>query len=412
MTNTKKNKITLIQALKAGYKPENREEIFDKHTSGLGLRVSPTGNKTFFYRYRHNGRIRRYKIGKFSKAMTLAAARERADELRLEVKKGGDPQGEEQSIKSQVPRTFGELVTQYKTVHLSTLKQSTQNDYENRIEIILKHFKKDRYLKDISRGDVINFLESIKAPVQAQRIQAILSGILNYAFNRDWIEYNPATKIQLSTKKAKRNKPKKNIDLSNEQVLALWNGFDKYSKVTGSLFKILLVLGQRSGETRQMEWTEIDLNKKLWTIPRTKTKNGLEHFVPLTGLAIEIIEEMKPISEHKTFVFESPTLIGKPLGASSKAAERIRERTKVSDFNIHSLRTTAATKMASLGVSPQVLSKVLNHKTSGEGSTITAIYNQYDYEKEKREALNRWNNKLVRILNNSTGAKIHKIGAL
>lgn len=404
-------KKNLTAAFVDAVKVERRIEYFDENTSGLGLRVSPNGNKTFFYRYRFNKRNRRYTIGKYSKVMTLSKARERADELRLEVKRGGDPQGEEQSIKSQVPLTFGELVKQYKAVHLPTLKQSTQDDYTNRIEIILNHFKKDRYLKDISRGDVFNFLESIKAPVQAQRIQAILSGILNFAFDRDWIEYNPATKIQLSSKKAKRNKPKKNIELSNEQIKALWNGFDDYSKITGSLFKMLMVLGQRSGETRKMEWSEIDFDKKLWSIPGTKTKNGLDHYVPLTGLALEILEEMKPLTGTKTFVFESPQIEGKPLGASEKAAERIRERTEVSDFNIHSLRTTAATKMASLGVSPQVLSKVLNHKTSGEGSTITAIYNQYDYEKEKREALNRWNNQLVRILSNKTETKILKIGS-
>lgn len=390
-------------------KVESRTEFFDTSTSGLGLRVSPSGNKTFFYRYRHNGRNRRYKIGKFSSVMTLKVAREMADELRLRVKKGEDPQGEEMSIKNSAPKTFGELVTHYKAIHLTTLKESTQQDYNNRIEIILNHFKKDRYLKDISRGDVFNFLESIKAPVQAQRIQAILSGILNFAFDRAWIEYNPATKIQLSSKKAKRNKPKKNIELSNEQIIKLWEGFEDYSHVTGSLFKMLLILGQRLGETRQMEWKELDLKKNLWTIPGSKTKNGLEHFVPLTGLALEVIEEMKLIAGDKTYVFESPLREGKPLGGSQKGAERIRERTKVTDFNIHSLRTTVATKMASLGVSPQVLSKVLNHKTSGEGSTITAIYNQYDYEKEKREALNRWNNQLVRILSNNENATIHKL---
>lgn len=410
MPKGKKEPILLVDSWIKSKKVDKRTEFFDKNTSGLSVRFSPNGNKTFYYRYRHNGRSRRYKIGKYSTVMTLSIARRKVDELRLEVKRGGDPQGEEKSIKNLSPKTFGELVSQYKEIHLSTLKDSTQNDYKNRIEIILNYFKKDRYIKDISRGDIFNFLESIKAPVQAQRIQAILSGILNFAFNRDWIEYNPATKIQISTKKAKRGKPKKNVELSEEQIIKLWNGFDNYSKITGALFKILLVLGQRSGETRQMEWKELDLKKKLWTIPPTKTKNGLEHFVPLSGLALDVIDEMKLLNGSKTFVFESPQIEGKPLGASEKAAERIRERTQVSDFNIHSLRTTVATKMASLGVSPQVLSKVLNHKTSGAGSTITAIYNQYDYEKEKREALNRWNNKLVRILSNKAGVNVLKIG--
>ena len=396
-----------IQAVKV----EKRTEFFDEITSGLGLRVSPSGNKTFFYRYRHNNKIRRYKIGKFSSVMTLAKARKRADELRLEVKSGGDPQGKEQSIKSQSPRTFGELVIQYKAIHLPTLKESTQNDYENRLNIILKHFKKDRYLKDISRGDVFNFLESIKAPVQAQRIQAILSGVLNFAFNREWIEYNPATKIQLSSKKAKRDKPRKNIEFSEKQILKLWSAFDNYSKVTGSLFKLLLILGQRLSETRKMKWDELDLKNNVWFIPGSNTKNGKDHYVPLSELALEILDEMKTINGGRTFVFESPQIKNRPIGKSQKAAQRIRERTRVDDFNIHSLRTTSLTKMASLGVSQQVLSKVFNHTTDGEGSRITAIYNQYDYEKEKREAINRWNNHLYRILNSKEESNILKLSS-
>ncbi|MEO1021585.1 MAG: Arm DNA-binding domain-containing protein, partial [Bacteroidota bacterium] len=107
-------KKTLTAAFVDAVKVNNRTEYFDENTSGLGLRVSPNGNKSFFYRYRHNGRNRRYTIGRYSKAMSLKDAREKADELRLEVKRGGDPQGEEQSIKSRSPLTFGEIVNQYK----------------------------------------------------------------------------------------------------------------------------------------------------------------------------------------------------------------------------------------------------------------------------------------------------------
>lgn len=79
---------------------------------------------------------------------------------------------------------------------------------------------------------------------------------------------------------------------------------------------------------------------------------------------------------------------GEPVGHAQKTAQRIRDNFGVAEFNIHSLRTTAATRIAGLEVSPQVLSKILNYKKPGEGNMITAKYNKHDYEAEKKQALN------------------------
>lgn len=401
----------LTAAFVESVKVKKRTEYYDEVTSGLGLRVSPSGNKTFFFRYRYNGRNRRYNIGKYSRVITLKTARDRVDELRVQVKKGGDPQGEEQSIKNTSPKSFGELVDQYRANHLPKLKESTREDYENRIDQILKNISPGRYLKDIDRGDIFNYLDSkaTTAPVQAQRIQAILSGIFKFALNRGWVEFNPASNINIKGKA--KTADYKNVELSDEQIIKLWDAFTEYKNPTGALFKLLLILGQRSGETRLMKWSHVDTNEKLWVIPKTDTKNGLEHYVPLSEMALIVLDGVKRISGDKIYVFESPVKTGHPLGSSTKAAERIRERSGVNDFNIHSLRTTAATKMAKLGTSQQVLSKVLNHKNSGEGSAITAIYNKYDYEEEKRRALNAWGNYLSKIIAGESGSNILKMSS-
>lgn len=398
---------------------DKQTDFYDTVKSGLGLRVSPGGAKTFFYRYRFNGKIRRYSIDRFSNTFTLSDARDRIDELRSYVKKGGDPIGDEKANKECAHKTLKDVVDAYKEIHLPVLKQSTQDDYKNRIKHILRGegkdktkkrgFDGDRYIKDINRYEILDFLQEIAktAPTNAQRIQAILSGIFKFALDREWIDSNPASKISLKRKKRVGKKKWQNVVFNEKQIRVLWKAFDEHTEPVGSLFKMLLITGQRAGETRLMKWKNIDFENKLWRIPGADTKNGFEHFVPLSDMAIEILEQARPWTSG-TFVFESTVKKGNPINHPQKAAQRLRNESGVKEFNIHSLRTTFATGQAELGTPPQILSKLMNHKKPGAGSTITAIYNRYDYDREKRTAMNKWSNELKKIILGKH-TNIHKI---
>lgn len=415
-------KKSLTASFVKSIKVDKQTEYYDETTPGLGLRVSPGGTKTFFYRYRYNDKNRRYSIDRFSKAFTLSDARMKVDELRSYVKRGGDPHGEEQAQKRAIesePKTLKQVIKHYKEKHLPTLKQSTQDDYTARMNSIIlgegkKEIKKrgfdgDRYINDIKRHEILDFLDSIAltAPTNAQRIQAILSGLFKFAKDREWVEVNPASEIRLK-RKIKKKKKWQNVAFDNKQIRELWDAFDNHAEPVGSLFKMLLITGQRSGETRMMKWSNINLNKQVWTIPASDTKNGIEHFVPLSEMALDLLDSLKPWSSGE-FVFESPVNKGEPVGPAQKSAQRIRKAHDLNAFNIHSLRTTFATRQAGLGTPPQVLSKLLNHKKPGEGSTITAIYNRYDYDDEKRVAMNKWCNELNRIITGEV-ATVHKLG--
>lgn len=414
-----------ITGLKA---PEKPTEYYDSHekSTGLILRLSKAGTKTFAYRYDVGDKKKRITLGKFP-GLSLSAAREKVQKLKVEITDGKDPQAEKVRRKRErevTPITLKDVIAEYKNRHLPTLKESTRENYKNRIKHILKGegtktktqkrgLDPAQPIKEITRYQVIDFLDDIAmtAPVQAQRIQAILSGVFKFAINRGWVAENLAANINLSGKRIDRDKKWQNKPFSNEEIEMLWYAFSGYSEPTGSFFKMLLILGQRNAETRKTKWADIDFTNQLWTIPPENTKNGLEHVIPLTPLALEVLDDMKEMNGDKTFVFASPAIPGRPIGGSQKAAQRIRERNKILDeFNIHSLRTTVATRMAGLGVPPQVLSKILNHKKPGEGSIITAIYDRYNYEDEKRKALNKWSNELDRILfgNNKTSIiKLH-----
>lgn len=93
-------------------------------------------------------------------------------------------------------------------------------------------------------------------------------------------------------------------------------------------------------------------------------------------------------------MFPSPTVRGQHISNVQKAANRVKQLSGVEDFVLHDLRRTAASNMASLGVGTNVISKILNHVEPG----ATAVYNRYGYDAEKREALERWDGKLMGIV--------------
>jgi len=417
------NKRKLTDAFINSFTTNKRVEIYDS-TNGVGglvLRVTPTGHKSFAFRYWYDDESKQFTIGKYG-TWSLADARTETKELKKMIDKGIDPAIQKKKAREEKPITLYQVIDHYKEKHLPLLKQSTQKDYKNRINSILKGegrgktksrgFDGNRPIEDIKRHEVLDFLEGIakSAPTNAQRIQAILSGIFKYAKNREWVDYNPANEIRLKNKKKRHHRKWQNVAFDDNQIKALWSGFDEHAEPVGSFFKILLITGQRAGETRLMKWRNVDFEKQLWKIPASDTKNGIEHFVPFSNMALNILEQLKEWEGTEVeFVFNSPIKENQPIVHPQKSAERIAKRTKVKDFNIHSLRTTFATRQAGLGTPPQVLSKLLNHKKPGEGSTITAIYNRYDYDDEKRVAIQKWCNELDRILTGKQ-ATIHKIG--
>jgi len=116
--------------------------------------------------------------------------------------------------------------------------------------------------------------------------------------------------------------------------------------------------------------------------------------VPLSYPAQELLKKLREESVDDTWVFPSPTAIG-PVRSNTKPNARIRKNSGV-EFRPHDLRRTAASKMAGeLGVDRLTLAKILNHVDTG----VTAVYDRHGYDREKREALERWADCLQRIVN-------------
>jgi integrase len=386
--------------------PKKPVTYYDKVETGLLLRLSKIGTKSFGYRYKLRGKNRRFTIGKFP-AVSLSDARKQVLQLKVKVNNGIDPQAEKNKKKKTVKKehTFKDVANEFIAKHLPNLRKRTADEYQRMIEVYLTPLN-NIPIKEITKNDILCILDEKaiieKSPTQANRIRGALSVVFNFAIDRGLLDSNLINGIPTY----KKGRTKRSRYYSPEEIQELWEWFDSFIVPTGQVFKMLLICGQRKTETMKMKWDNIRIN--IWTIPAELAKNGEPHYVPLSEMALQIIQQMHPITGDSDYVFCSPRKENTPIGSIKISKEKIQNESSVSDFRPHDLRRTVATYMAKLAVDRTVLGKILNHKDLARDSQITAIYDRHSYMKEKREAMNRWSNKLQQILVDPH-AKITKI---
>lgn len=396
-------KIRLTDRTIKAFKPDTKRiEYFDEVEPALSLRVTSRGIKTFIFSYYWAGNSKRYTIGTYP-AFTLTKARSRVRELRLQVADGMDPAAEKQKARLKTYEkeiTLNDVISDYKKIELPKKKPSTQRDYMNRIDNFISAKFGKRPIKEITHIQVRNYLERMAAdtPVHAQRIQAIFSAIFSFALQREYVSKNPAANISLI-------KPKdyvRSVRYTPDELRALWASFEAQDEPVQSLFKVLLLTGQRSGETKRMKWQ--DIRDGIWTKPKTETKNSEQHALPLPPMAAKLIEALHPLTGHSEYVFQTPRKdADAPVTYIQYAAKRVRRISKVDKFRIHDLRHICTTGMASLKVPESILSRILNHGTTS--NPITRMYNDYEYTPEMHNALMLWERELMKILEGTEQAE-------
>lgn len=370
-------------------KPSNNAQIdyFDERLTGFGLRLSPRGRKTWFCMYRHSGRLRRLSLGTYP-ALTLADARDQAKSELAAAAKGNDPAAQKKA--ERLAETFGELATEYLEKYAKPNKRSWQEDERLINKELLPKWKLVK-AKNIKRRDVIRLLDEIQkrgAPIQANRVLALVRKMFNWAIGRDLLNTNPCYQIKALAKENRRDRV-----LSEEEIQIFWSKLDECDMTDAMkiALKLQLVTAQRKIEIVSAKWEEVDLRLKWWTIPSEKSKNSLSHRVPLSELAIELLNELKQLTGVSDYLFPSPR--GNYPIKETSVDHAIRNNRKIfnlNHFTPHDLRRTAASQMTSTGIPRLVVSKILNHVESG----VTAVYDRHSYDSEKLNALTQWSKKL------------------
>jgi integrase len=335
----------------------------------------------------------------------LASAREACARIKRSIRENGHPG----LIDDGDSVTVQKLTERYLEQHVHRhLKPKTAGEYERLLRREVLPLWGQRKAASIQRSEVKWLLQQIvdRGPGQvANYVRRVLHAMYNWAIEEaELLDKNPC----LGTKPPVRA-PRRDRVLSPEEIASFWQGIDsaEMSDAMKNVLRFLLLTAQRESEVLEARWAEINLADRSWTIPSDKTKNGELQIVPLGSTAMEILKRAQRRSNGSDFVFPSP-IGNQPMAPASvsRAVRNSRKAICLNDFRPHDLRRTAASMFARLGVPQEVIRKLLNHKDYG----VTAIYNRYAYDKEKRDALETWDRRLRDIVENyaSTQDSFHR----
>ena len=413
-----------VASLKAG--PTGRLEVWDEDMRGLFLRVSGK-SKVWGYRYRRPDNSQpRVRLGHYvtpeqsggdPSALTVAGARMKARKLRSLVDDGGDPATDKKiakaESKAQPIKTVRDLADAYFAAcesgeHRPRRKQKRAKTIEGERYTFKKYVGElaDVRVEALSRHAVKELLSKLSRAglgVTSNRVRALLRGMYAYGVTEGRVETNPVASIEPLAEE----KPRQRV-LTDDELAKLWaalvdpSGLTKKPGTRGSdrvyvsrpiriIIQLAALTLQRRGEVAGMRETDLDLDAGVWTIPAEMTKAGRLTKVPLTPNAIALIREAMALRSGKSaFVFPTRSL-DEPVSAHaiSHAMRRIRDGLGIDDITCHDLRRSGASRLAEDGVSPFIISKLLNHAgdSAGAAAITMSVYVRHTYDAEKRQAM-------------------------
>src|SRR5262245_42071665 len=383
---------------------------------GLYFIVQPSGVKSWALRYRRksDGKAIKHTIGSYP-AITLKAARSKANELRAEIERGADPHGDKILARrraTEVDESFESMARRFVAEHQFRKNRSWEwaarllglvVDLDAKVEpktcpplLVVRDGSRDqrgrrrvslvdrwgtRRLSTITRADVIAALDQISAdtPIRANRMLAVLGKLFKWAESKGISHANPCSNME----RAKEQSRDRVLD--DKELRKVWLAAGELGHPWSGIVKLLILTGQRRNEIADLRWSEIDLDERALHLPPARTKNGRAHDVPLSASALAIIAGLRRLPDAD-LVF---TIRRKPITGFSRMKERLDEASGVTDWTLHDLRRTVASGLQRLGVRLEVTEAVLNHK-SGSTAGIVGVYQRHDYAAEKRDALQRW----------------------
>lgn len=369
-----------------------RYDVWDTKVPNLGLRVFPSGSKTFFLSYYVNKHKKRDTIGRYP-AISLLQARQQALAAKAQLALGVTPD-------AIAPRpVFSDTLKDFLLLHCERYnKPSTQRTTRLLLENECLPRWRDKSISEITRKDIIAVLDSIVdrgSTSSANRTYSAISKFFSWCVSRDLVQSNPFIGITRPSNINTRDRVLSNIEIKIVLRSAVKLGFPY-----GNIVHLLLLTAQRRGELTQMEWAHIDLNEKLWSIPQEFTKTNRPHNVPLSEQAIDVLESIPRL--HDRFVFPARGSMTTSFSGFAKSKLRLDgtmlefSGEPIPHWTLHDLRRTCATKCAILGVPPHIIERMLNH-TSGTLGGVAGIYNRYGYLDEMRTALDQWGEHVISL---------------
>lgn len=387
------NSLALSRATAPGYLPDG---------GGLYLQVTPSGSKSWIYRFALFGRRREMGLGKFPD-VSLAAARVAASDARSLAKSGKDPiaarKAARESLNLEASRgiTFDEAAKQFIEDHESTWKNGKhRQQWRNTLDTYVSPKIGHLAVGSIGTPEVTRILDPIwkRKPETASRVRGRIERILDWAKVRGYrTGENPARwrghldSVFPAPSKVRRVTHHAAIEI--DDMPAVYAGLTKTDGMSYRAVRFTLLTAVRAGETTGAQWSEFDLEAGVWTIPAARMKMARDHRVPLSREAASIIRELTESRTGKS-VFPGQRK-GRPLSIASLSKALKTVATKVvpgKAVTTHGCRSTFKDWAAERTSFPAEVSEMaLAHAI---GDKTEAAYRRGELMKKRTAMMQAW----------------------
>ena len=387
--------LTEIEAKKARPK-EKAYKLSDGNQ--MYLYVSPAGGKAWRLDAQISGKRATLTIGKYP-AISLKAAREKAEEYRELIARGIDPREERQRIEEQTAAaeqrqalTFEAVAREWHEVQTINLCASHRKTILARLQTNIFPYIGSVPIADLSPMMILDAVKTVErrgAIELAHRLLQLAGRVCKYARACGYVQFNAAADLSGALAPLPKEEHRAAL-LDPAEISALMQAIEGYAgfpAVTYAL-KIMPYVFVRSLELRGARWKEIDFDKAIWTIPADRMKMKAAHTVPLSRQAIRLFLELKEWSGNDERCFPSTQGKGKSITDAGLLTALRRLGYAGDEMTIHGFRSTASTLLNEAGAyRPDVIEAALAH---AERNKVRAAYMRSDFLDERREMMQQW----------------------
>jgi integrase len=371
---------------------ERPYKLYDRR--GLFLLVMPNGSKQWRFRYRVAGKENMLSLGAYPE-VSLREARHRADEALRLLEQGRDPRGIRRVRGAGLALEGSETL---EVVAREWFEKFSPNWVPSHATTILRRLETNvfpwlgaRPIEALEAQDLLPVLRRIEergALETAHRVRTILSQVFRYAVATGRAKRDPLADLKGALSPVRKRHFAALTD--PQEVAGLLRAIDTYqgSFVTRCALKLAPLLFVRPGELRQARWEEIDLEQAVWNIPKERVKTRTPHIVPLARQALEILEELKPLTGRSPFVFPSERSYQRPMSENTLLGALRRLGYTKEEMTPHGFRAMGRTMLEEiLQVRPEIIEQQLAHRVL---DPLGRAYNRTTHLQERRQMMQAW----------------------
>lgn len=399
-------KIQPLTELKVkGAKPKDKEY---KLSDGLGLHllITPSGGKLWRLQYLFAGKQKLLSFGAYP-AVSLGEARRRRDASKELLVQGVDP-GADKKAKAAVAATnakntftavaedwYSEVKKDWSESHVVHVRRWL----DQRIYPVIG----SRPISSIETPELVRILKAVAADSleTGHRVKTIFHQVFRYATFNGLIKSNPAADFRgaIKPKNPKGMAAPIEPKVAAELLRAI-EGFSG-SYVVRCALKLAPLLFCRPGELRHMEWSEVDFEAAIWSIPGEKMKMGLPHLVPLSSQSLVILKELHDLTGYGKYAFPSARSAARPMSDNAVNAALRRMGFEKDEIVGHGFRAMARTMIREqLHVEAEYIEIQLAHMTKSPNGTA---YDRVAFLPERKQMMQVWADYLDHL---KAGAKV------